>query len=262
MSKRSKSGQWTKGSGRRRGAGRGSQPPPIPQVQEIPENGAGEKKSLEKEAYEKKKEVIAQLRRMGYSFRQIGAHPDVQLSKSSAHIIFEKMLQEGIIRRRAEHVEIWREEKLEELRELKKHAYETFVKSRDPAQEEREERIEDGKPATVDGKKGTGKYKVRKSTLIRGRDGSVHALQLILDIVEKECHLLGILKPDEIVQHTQAQVNFFLPVTRRNKKEANAEYEIPKPKETTAIIINNRPPPSELVTVERSEPIPGSEEAR
>lgn len=258
MSKRSKSGQWTKGSGRRRGAGRGSQPPPIPQIREIPENRAGEKKSLEKEAYEKKKEVVAQLRRMGYSFRQIGAHPDVQLSKSSAHIIFEKMLQEGIVRRRAEHVEIWREEKLEELRELKKHAYETFVKSRDPAQEEREERIN----TEGDGKKGTGKYKVRKSTLVKGRDGSIHALQLILDIVEKECHLLGILKPDEIVQHTQAQVNFFLPVTRRNRKEPNAEYEIPKPKEATAITINSRPPPSELATVERSEPIPGSEEAR
>jgi hypothetical protein len=246
MPKRQVKTARTMGSGRN---------PPSPAK---PKNVGGDKRAGEEEAYEQKKEMVAQLRRMGYSFRLIAEHPMVQLSKSATHKIFHKILDEGVIKRRSEHVEMWREEKLEELRQLKQHVYETMIRSKNPGQEELEEHVEGG------GKAGKGKTlpRIKKTIKKRLRDGSVDAQRLLLDIIDKECLLLGIIKPDENVQQNVAQVNFFLPVTRRNRKEANAEYTIPKPKETTGIVINTRPPPSELAIVERAPAIEGSEEAK
>lgn len=251
----------------------GKFPLPFPSVkpgEEVPDHTQDEK-----EAYEELCGHVVMLRRMGWSYRQIGAHPKVQRHHSSCQQIFEKMLMSGVRRQIAEDVEAWREEKLEELRELKKITYEVFLSSREPSQEESVEKLTTGdappgEPETGKRKEAgkKAKYRERISKKVQGRDGSVHALMLIKEIIEAECKLRGVVPTGNEAAEGGAVIKFFLPATERNKKHVNGEYDLPEPKQVPAKTISLKKPmparmaPSELVVVERTPALPGSEDVK
>ena len=114
-----------------------------------PKNKQGLKKpGIEQEQYEEKLEVIATLRRKGWSFRAIGNHPKVQLEHTAVYKAFQRMLENGVRARTKEYVEQWRAEGLEELRELKQFIWDIALSSKEPEQEESRETITtgEGKP--------------------------------------------------------------------------------------------------------------------
>jgi len=237
----------------------------------------GVKPLAEKQEYEEKKAIVAQLKRMGWSFRLIGQHPKVQLSKTTVHEMWEKMLDERSRNRRRISVESWRWEKLEELQLVKKYAYEVFLKSSEPHHEEITT-TDDAPQATAKGKAAAAKKirtKVQKK--LSGRDGSIHALALIKEVIDSECELLG-LKSGQGEQSVNilaagGQIKFFLPTNNRNKKQADGEYVIPhKAKKVEAVAkpspaagtkpLPTRPTPSELSVIERKPLMEGAEEIR
>ena len=233
-----------------------------------PKNKGGLKPAVEKEAYEQKKEIIVQLRRLGWSYPRIGAHEKVQLHRSTVQEIMERILDAGVRKRTAEHIERIRYEKLEELREVRRFLWEVIIKSSEPERGHVEETVTMGEGEAGEGKPGKkAKFKKRVLERIQGRDGNVHAAQVLIDCIAQECKLEGISDRETEASSTGAVVNFFLPSTERNQKPATGDYTIPKQVEAKVVKVPKKPIPervqaSELVVVERTPPLPGSEDIK